>query len=74
MPNGSVGKYFRTSSATVNQRLKWAIQAAEGLVYMHQKNVLHCDFYVGNLLLDKDLSINLCDFQGRLLDPGGEVL
>jgi serine/threonine protein kinase len=76
MPNGSVERYLRfvAPNTSVKQRLNWAWQAAEGLAYIHEKNVLHCDFSVGNLLLSSDLSIKLCDFQGRLLDPNGAVL
>jgi serine/threonine protein kinase len=76
LPNGSVERYLRTVAPTtpLGQRLKWARQAAEGLAYIHEKNVLHCDISVGNLLLDNNLSVKLCDFQGRLLGPNGAVL
>ena len=76
MPNGSVGKYLRGVAPTtpLAQRLKWAWQAAQGLAYIHRKNVLHCDISVGNLLLDADLNIKLSDFQGRLLSPLGTVI
>ncbi|PMD54983.1 uncharacterized protein K444DRAFT_645834 [Hyaloscypha bicolor E] len=41
-------------------------------VYSHEKShSLHIG--VGNLLLDKDLNIRLCDFQGRLLRPDGTI-
>ncbi|CAI6335551.1 unnamed protein product [Periconia digitata] len=46
---------------------------AEGLAYIHDMNVLHCDFCVGNLLVASDLSIKLCDFQGRLLNRNGDI-
>ncbi|KAF2254527.1 kinase-like protein [Trematosphaeria pertusa] len=76
LPNGSVERYLRNvaPATSLAQRLKWARQAAEGLAYIHAKNVLHCDFSVGNLLVDNDLSIKLCDFQGRLLGPSGAVI
>jgi serine/threonine protein kinase len=76
MPNGSVEKYLRNVApdTPMDQRLKWASQAAEALAYAHDKNVLHCDFSVGNLLLDSDLNIKLCDFPGRLLHPDGTVV
>lgn len=76
MPNGSVERYLRDAAPNMplNQRLKWALQAAEGLTYIHAKNVLHCDISVGNLLLDSDLNIKLSDFQGRLLHPDGTVI
>jgi serine/threonine protein kinase len=76
MPNGSVERYLRNAGpdTSLNQRLKWALQAADGLAYVHAKNVLHCDVSVGNLLLDSDLNIKLSDFQGRLLHPNGTVI
>ena len=76
MPNGSVGKYLRdvAPDTMLPQRLKWALQAAEGLAYAYTKNVLHYDMSVGNLLVDSDLNIKLSDFQGRLLDPNGTVI
>ncbi|KAF1950334.1 kinase-like protein [Byssothecium circinans] len=76
LPNGSVEKYLRTVApdAPLKQRLEWACQAAEALGYAHSKNVLHCDFSLGNLLLDSNLKIKLCDFQGRLLLADGTVL
>ena len=76
MPNGSVERYLRdvAPDTSLEQRLKWALQAAEGLSYVHVKNVLHCDISVGNLLLDSDLNTKLSDFQGRLLHPNGTVI
>ncbi|KAF1841512.1 kinase-like protein [Cucurbitaria berberidis CBS 394.84] len=76
MPNGSVERYLRdvAPDTSLKQRLKWTCQAAEALAYAHGKNVLHCDFSVGNLLLDRDLTIKLCDFQGRLLHSDGTVI
>lgn len=75
MKNGSVERYLRDidPDTSLEQRLKWASQAAEGLAYIHSKNVLHCDISVGNLLLDTDLNIKLSDFQGRLQHPDGTV-
>ncbi|KAK8048263.1 hypothetical protein PG994_009993 [Apiospora phragmitis] len=75
MPNGSVKAYLRNNPGTPSlQRLKWAFQAAEGLAYVHQKNVLHCDVSIGNILLDPDLNVKLSDFGGRILNHEGEVI
>ncbi|KAF1960727.1 kinase-like protein [Byssothecium circinans] len=76
MPNGSVADYLCGSNPLppLKKRLKWALQAAEAVAYVHKKSVLHCDISGGNLLLDKDLNIKLCDFQGRLLHSDGTVL
>lgn len=49
------------------------IQAAEALVFIHSKGVIHCDIHPKNFLLDKKLNLRLCDFAGSLfgiLDGG----
>lgn len=76
VPNDSIGYYLRDidPNPPLQQRLKWARQAAEAVAYIHSKNVLHCDISIGNLLLDADLDVKLIDFQGRLLAPDGTVL
>lgn len=76
MPHGSIGEYMRDvdPDPPLQQRLKWARQAAEAIAYIHSKNVLHCDISIGNLLLDANLDVKLIDFQGRLLAPDGTVL
>ncbi|KAI9892155.1 MAG: hypothetical protein M1814_001861 [Vezdaea aestivalis] len=73
MPNGSVADYLHQfgSQTSIRQKLKWALQAAEAVAYIHRKDVIHCDISVGNVLLGKDLDAKLCDFQGRLLYSDG---
>ena len=75
-PNGSLESYLRDvkHNISLDQRLKWALQTAEGLAYVHNQNVLHCDMSVGNLLLDSNMNIKLSDFQGKLLQPDGTVI
>lgn len=76
VPNGSIGEYLQQTpmGITLQQRLKWARQAAEAIAYIHSKNVLHCDISVGNLLLDANLEVKLIDFQGKLLSSDGTAL
>lgn len=62
-PNGSVERYLQSHPDT-----------SEGIAYMHAKGVFQGDVSVGNLLLDSELSIKLCDFQGKLLDGRGSVI
>jgi serine/threonine protein kinase len=54
--------------------LKWSRQAAEAVDFIHSKEVIHCDIYTNNLLLDSDLDIKLCDFQGIYRDLNGEAM
>jgi serine/threonine protein kinase len=74
LPHGSVERYLQTNPDTsIKQRLSWGRQAAEGLAYIHTKNVIQGDVSVGNLLLDPKLSIKFCDFQGKFLYPDGTI-
>lgn len=75
MSNSSVARYLQASPSTsLAQRLKWALQAARGLAYIHKKTILHCDISVGNILLDQNLNVKLSDFQGRLLSSNGAII
>jgi serine/threonine protein kinase len=75
MPNGSVADYLPNADPQppAQERLKWALHAAEAVAYIYTKRVIHCDIGPGNLLLDKDLNVRVSDFQGRLLYPDGTI-
>ena len=73
-PHGSVANYVEDNTITELQRLKWSRQSTEAVVVIHEKGVIHCDIKTQNLLLDENLDIKLCDFQGRLIGPDGQVL
>jgi len=68
-----VQQYLSGNKPTIQQRLRWSSQAAEATAVVHKKNVIHRDIHVRNLLLDAELNIKLCDFQGRLLGPDGNT-
>lgn len=70
--NGSLKEYIKSHACTLVQKLLWSKQIAEVLDFIHSKNVIHCDLNPSNILLDSDLHIRLCDFQGRLHYPHGE--
>ncbi|MCJ1312648.1 hypothetical protein MMC25_006323 [Agyrium rufum] len=73
-PNGSLDNYLRVTEVPVKERLRLAKETAEGVAHAHDINVLICDIHVRNILLDADHHVKLCDFQGRLLNPDGEVV
>ncbi|KAI9791928.1 MAG: hypothetical protein M1835_008164 [Candelina submexicana] len=75
-PHGRLDEYLRdtTSTITLRDRFKWCQQAAEATSYIHHKSVTHCDIRLGNLLLDKDFNIKMCDFQGIYRASDGSVL
>ncbi|KAH7381814.1 kinase-like domain-containing protein [Cadophora sp. MPI-SDFR-AT-0126] len=73
--NGSVSSYLEKNglSLSTQNRLKWAMQATEGVIEMHKHGVLHCNIHTNNMLLDDNLDIKLCDFQGKVLNSDGTV-
>ena len=71
--HGSIAQFFKTHKPTLQQRLTWARQATEAIAVTHRAGVIHCDINFNNLLLDDNLTVKLCDFQGLLLRPDGSV-
>ncbi|KAL9016139.1 MAG: hypothetical protein Q9185_006493 [Variospora sp. 1 TL-2023] len=71
--HGSIAQFLKGYTPTWQQRLVWARQATEAVAVTHRAGVIHCDINVNNLLLDDDLTVKLCDFQGQLLRPDGSV-
>ena len=77
--HGSIAEFLKENTPTWQQRFAWACQAAEAVAATHRANVIHCDINMRNLLIDHDLTLKLCDFEGRLLradgtsDKGGYV-
>jgi len=58
---------------TWQQRVKVALDAALGLTYLHECNVIHRDFKPSNILLDSDYNARLTDFGMAKEGPeGGE--
>ena len=50
------------------QAMKWSIQTAQGLSYLHQKAVLQADLGCHNLLLNQRDEVKFCDFGGSSID------
>lgn len=71
---GSVTEYLSTCNPASWQRLLWIYQVADALSRVHEKGVIHRDISTNNLLLDENLNIKLCDFQGRLVSLNGDIL
>ena len=71
--HGSIFLYLQENTPSTQQRISWARQAAEAIAATHRAGVIHRDVSASNLLLDDDLTLKLCDFQGRLLrlEDGG---
>ncbi|KAL4913981.1 kinase-like domain-containing protein [Aspergillus aurantiobrunneus] len=63
-------QHIGTTSAAL--RLKWCLQAAEAVCFIHQKGVIHSDLQVENFLLHNN-DLLLCDFGGStsgIIDSG----
>lgn len=69
---GDLQKYIDSHNAdlSVYQRSKMCEQAAEAIVYIHEKGVIHSDMRPENMLVDQIqascVSIWLCDFGGSM--------
>ncbi|KAJ5138868.1 uncharacterized protein N7515_003716 [Penicillium bovifimosum] len=73
--NGSLSDYIISQSVIpFDRRLLWCKQAAEAVSYIHRKHVIHCDINLRNFLLDKNLDLQLADFQGMLKSLSNETL
>jgi serine/threonine protein kinase len=71
MENGDLREYIRRNQSsgviTLQLRLRWARQAAEGLQALHAVGVVHCDVSPRNFLLDCNLDLKIADFAGSSL-------
>jgi serine/threonine protein kinase len=64
-PLGSLRSYYRSvspDSPPLNHRVRWCHQLAEGIEYVHSKNIIHNDITAANVLLSSSLDIKICDF------------
>ncbi|RDA89227.1 hypothetical protein CP532_0571 [Ophiocordyceps camponoti-leonardi (nom. inval.)] len=75
--NGNVFDFLRGhnfNAMSLRKRLALCRELTEAVAHIHSRNVLHCDLNPANVLLDEDLHVKLSDFQGCLLDDGGETV
>lgn len=61
--NGSLGQTLK-SFGKLNERLvaNYVVKILEGLDYLHQSDVIHCDLKAANILTTKNGNIKLSDF------------
>ena len=52
----------------LNLRLRWIVQLAEGIAFLHSKNIVWVDCHLDNVLLTDDLDVVLGDFAGSRID------
>jgi serine/threonine protein kinase len=56
------------STPTQADVLKWAMQAARGLAFLHRRGIVQADVGCHNMLLDSKENLKLCDFSGCSID------
>ncbi|RDA94430.1 hypothetical protein CP533_2259 [Ophiocordyceps camponoti-saundersi (nom. inval.)] len=61
-------KSFDDSGQLPEQRLRWFVQIAEALKFIHSSGVVHGDLSSANVFLDADLNAKVADFAGSSLD------
>ncbi|KAJ9481676.1 hypothetical protein VN97_g11791 [Penicillium thymicola] len=49
-------------------KLQWALEAAEGLAYIHSKGVIHADVGCHNIIVDNAKHVKFIDFAGSGID------
>jgi serine/threonine protein kinase len=68
MENRNVRDYLREHhNVTMDRRLRWAQETADGLQLLHSRGIVHCDTKPRNFLLDTGLSVKIADFSGSSL-------
>jgi serine/threonine protein kinase len=61
-PLGSLRSYYQSQLPPLNRRLLWCHQLAEGVAFIHSKNIVHNDLTAANTLVSSSLDIKICDF------------
>lgn len=71
MKDGSLDRFLLRQKPEKALQVRWAQQLAEAVAYCHRRNVLLGDIGSRNCLLDKDLSLKLCDFGDAVIIEEG---
>ncbi|CZT42222.1 uncharacterized protein RSE6_02077 [Rhynchosporium secalis] len=49
-------------------KMKWAQQIADGVQFLHQNGIVHCDTSSANTLITSTYDVVLCDFSSSIMD------
>lgn len=66
--HGNIRSYIDDNPTDERRKIRWAVQLAEALDFVHQCGVIHGDINGYNVLLDSRLDAKLADFAGSSLD------
>jgi len=63
-PNMSLDLYLKKNEYSISfgQKISFLNQAVEGLLFLHQRKIVHLDIKPGNMLINKQLRLLLSDF------------
>lgn len=67
-PNSNIRSYNQENEVGFTQRLRWALQLAEAINFIHKAGVIHGDLTCANIFLDDNLHAKLADFAGSSID------
>ncbi len=62
--NGDIDHYIKKNQSKIKiyEKIKWAYQIANGLRFLHENDIIHCDLKPANILLDDNLNAKIIDF------------
>jgi serine/threonine protein kinase len=67
--HGTIRQYFLDGgTATVDERIKWCLDIAKAVEYVHRHYIRHGDICGRNILLDSSRTVLLFDFAGSGID------
>jgi serine/threonine protein kinase len=74
MQRGSLFELIHTEKLVQNLPLSQLVEMikdiTEAMVFIHSKNILHCDLKSKNILVDENLNLKIADFGlSRIKDP-----
>ncbi|WVQ95463.1 hypothetical protein IAU59_002560 [Kwoniella sp. CBS 9459] len=62
MRNGNILTYLRTPQGAHCNKLAFVCEMAQGMEYLHSRDIIHGDFKATNVLVDDDAHAIICDF------------
>ncbi|KAJ3712680.1 kinase-like domain-containing protein [Lentinula raphanica] len=68
--NGDLWTYLLNNVLPpLSTRIRWALEIAEGIAYLHSKSIVWTDPHLSNVLITKDMHVVLADFAYAVVSP-----
>ncbi|KJZ73195.1 hypothetical protein HIM_07392 [Hirsutella minnesotensis 3608] len=67
-PNHDLQSFVQEHDVSQQLRLRWIVQAADALAFIHDAGVIHGDVTTANMFLDRGMNVRLADFAGSSID------